>query len=66
MDFETIVKVFGGGIVMTVVSFWLHSRLAGTEGRPGPASMFAFVLGWLSVMTTVITGVFLLVVLLRQ
>ncbi|MGE3272478.1 MAG: hypothetical protein AB7P40_27280 [Chloroflexota bacterium] len=66
MDTQGILTVFVGGIIMIVVSFWLHHKLAGSEGRPGLASMLAFVLGWLSVMTTLITGIFLLVVLLRQ
>jgi hypothetical protein len=65
MDLQTIGAVFVGAVLMTIVSFWLHARLAGTHGRPGPFSMAAFVLGWLSVMTAVLTGVFLLTVALR-
>jgi hypothetical protein len=66
MDTQAIVMLFGGPTIATFVLFWLHNRLAGTVGRPGPASMFAFVLGWLCVMTAVITGMFLLLVLLRS
>ena len=54
--------VFGASVVLTLVSFWLHSRLAGTAGRPGVASMLAFVLGWLSALTALLTGAFLLTV----
>jgi hypothetical protein len=62
MDIQTIGTICGASAALTVISFWLHGRLAGTEGRPGVTSMLAFVLGWLSVMTAVITGTFLLVV----
>jgi hypothetical protein len=65
MDAQTIGMVFGGSTVLTVVLFWLHARLAGTEGRPGAASMLAFVLGWLGTLTALITGLFLLVIALR-
>ena len=65
MDTQTIGTIFGGSAVVTVVSFWLHGRLAGTEGRPGAASMMAFVVGWLSVLTAVLTGTFLLMVAVR-
>jgi hypothetical protein len=62
MDFQTIVGVFVGAVVATVVSFWLHARFAGTGERAGPVSMAAFVLGWLCVITAVLTGTFLLMV----
>jgi hypothetical protein len=65
MDLQTIGAVFIGAVLVTIVSFWLHARLAGTQGRPGPFSMAAFVLGWLSVLTALLTGAFLLVVALR-
>ena len=65
MDRQTIGMVFGASIVMTVVSFWLHGRLAGTAGRPGAASMLAFVLGWLGALTALLTGAFLLTVAMR-
>jgi hypothetical protein len=65
MDTQTIGTIFGASAAATVVSFWLHGRLAGAEGRPGPASMIAFVLGWLSVLTALLTGVFLLMVAVR-
>ena len=66
MDFQTIVEVFVGAVVLTVVSFWLHARFAGTGERAGPFSMAAFVLGWLSVITAVLTGTFLLVVVVTR
>ena len=65
MDTQTIGTIFGASAVVTVVSFWLHGHLAGSEGRPGAASMIAFVLGWLSVLTALLTGTFLLVVTVR-
>jgi hypothetical protein len=66
MDRQTIGMVFGASVVLTVVSFWLHGRLAGTAARPGVASMLAFVLGWLSALTALLTGVFLLMVALTR
>jgi hypothetical protein len=65
MDLQTITTVFVGAVILTIVSFWLHARLAGTHGRPGPVSMAAFVLGWLGVLTAVCTGGFLLLVAVR-
>jgi hypothetical protein len=65
MDAQTIGMVFGGATVCTFAAFWLHGRLAGTSGRPGAASMFAFVLGWLGALTALLTGLFLLVLALR-
>ncbi|MCC6178855.1 MAG: hypothetical protein IT305_26405 [Chloroflexi bacterium] len=65
MDSQMIGMVFGGSVICTVAAFWLHARLAGTVGRPGLASMFAFVLGWLSALTALLTGLFLLVLALR-
>jgi len=62
MDPETLGMVFGGSGVLTVVAFWLHRRLAGTGERVGPASMAGFVLGWLSALTALLTGAFLLLV----
>ena len=62
MDLQTIATIFFGSLVFTVASFWLHGRLAGTAGRPGPASMAAFVVGWLSILTALCTGGFLLMV----
>jgi hypothetical protein len=62
MNLQTIVAVFAGAMVATIVSFWLHARLAGTGERVGPVSMAAFVLGWLCVITAVVTGMFLLMV----
>ena len=66
MDLQTIGMVCGVSVVLTVVSFWLHGRLAGTVGRPGPAAMLAFVLGWLSALTAILTGLFLLMVAVSQ
>ena len=66
MDLQTIGMVFGAPAVLAVVSFWLHGRLAGTAGRPGAASMLAFVLGWLSALTAILTGVLLLMVAMSQ
>ena len=34
----------------------------GPWDEPGPAAMLAFVLGWLSALTAILTGVFLLMV----
>ncbi len=65
MDIQTIAAIFGASAVLTALSFWLHGRLAGPEGRPGAASMGAFVLGWLSVLAALITGAFLLIVAVR-
>ena len=62
MDVWTIATVFGASAALTIVAFWLHSRLAGGAGRPGLASMLAFVLGWLSALTALVTGAFLLMV----
>jgi hypothetical protein len=65
MDIQTIATLFGVSVALTVMSFWLHGRLAGTEGRPGASSMAAFVLGWLSALTALLTGLFLLMVAVR-
>lgn len=62
MDTQAIATVFGGSAILTVVAFWLHRRLAGAGERPGGASMAAFVLGWLSALTALLTGAFLLTV----
>jgi hypothetical protein len=66
MDLQTIGIVFIGSVGLTVLSFWLHARLAGAAGRPGPASMAAFVLGWLCALTALLTGGFLLMVALSR
>ena len=62
MDTQAIGAVFGGSAVLAIVAFWLHRRLAGSAGRPGGASMAAFVLAWLGAMTALLTGAFLLMV----
>jgi hypothetical protein len=66
MDLPTIRLVFLASFILTILSFWLHRRLAGTEGRPGPVSMALFVLGWLAVLTAICTGAFLLLVAVRR
>ena len=65
MDLQTIAAVFGASAALTVLSFWLHGRLAGNTGRPGAMSMAAFVVGWLMVLTALCTGAFLLMVAVR-
>jgi hypothetical protein len=62
MDIQAIGTIFGASAALTVVGFWLDGLLAGTKGRPGAASMVAFVLGWLSGLTALLTGLFLLMV----
>src|SRR5262249_18351627 len=66
MDFQAIVGVFVGAVLATFGCFWLHTRFAGTGEHVGPFSMAAFVLGWLCVITAVVTGMFLLVVVVSR
>ncbi len=66
MDTEMIATVFGASTVLTLVAFWLHGRFAGSEGRPGSASMLAFVVGWLGALTAILTGGFLLLVTVNR
>jgi hypothetical protein len=66
MDTQTIATVFGGSVIVTIAAFWLHRQLAGSAGRPGAASMAAFVLGWLAVLTALLTGAFLLLVVVSR
>jgi hypothetical protein len=66
MDTQMIGTVCGASAGLTIVAFWLHGRLAGAEGRPGLASMLAFVLGWLGALTALLTGAFLLLVVLSR
>ncbi len=63
MDTLTIAAVFAGSVVLAIAAVWLHQRLAGDTGRPGAASMVAFVVGWLAVLTALFTGLFLVTVL---
>ena len=49
-----------GAWCVALAAFVAHGRLAGPGERPGCASMLAFVLGWLAVLTGLITAVFLL------
>lgn len=63
MDGQTIGAVFVMSVMLTIVAFGLHGRLAGGGERPGPVSMAAFVLGWLSALTALTTGAFLMLVL---
>jgi hypothetical protein len=60
MDTQAIGTIFGTSAVLTILAFWLHRRFAGSAGRPGGASMAAFVLGWLTALTALLTGSFLL------
>jgi len=60
LDTQMIMTVFGSSATLTLISFWLHARLAGTGERVGPLSMAAFVFGWLCALTAFLTGVFLL------
>jgi hypothetical protein len=46
--------------VVAIIAFVAHRRLAGLTERPGCISMIAFVVGWLAVLTALITGLFLL------
>jgi hypothetical protein len=60
MDTWTIVSLCVAACVTAVAAFVAHGRLAGTGERAGCSSMVAFVIGWLAVLTALITGVFLL------
>ena len=60
MDTRTITGLFFAASVLAVAAFAAHRRLAGTGERAGCLSMLAFVVGWLAVVTAVMTGVFLL------
>jgi hypothetical protein len=55
-----ILAVCVASCVVAIVAFVAHRRLAGTAERAGLASMLAYVLGWLAVLTAIITGGFLL------
>ena len=60
MDSLAIGGVFVGSAVLAALSFLAHGRWAGTGERAGCLSMLAFVLGWLCVLTALLTGAFLL------
>ena len=45
---------------LAVAAFIAHGRLAGPGERAGCISMGAFVIGWLAVLTALVTGFFLL------
>jgi hypothetical protein len=60
MDTTAIVGTFIGSVVVAVLAFTAHRRLAGTGERPGCISMIAFVIGWLAALTALLTGFFLL------
>ena len=49
---------------VAIAAFVAHRRLAGTAERAGLLSMLAYVLGVLAVLTALITGGFLLSVIL--
>ncbi len=66
MDTQSIGIVFGSSTVLTLISFWLHTRLAGTGERVGPVSMAAFVSAWLCALTAVLTGAFLLMIVVTR
>ncbi len=60
MDTTAIVSTCIGSLVVAVVAFVAHRRLAGSGERPGCISMIAFVIGWLAALTALLTGFFLL------
>ena len=66
MSTGAIVLTFLGSIALMVLSLWGHRRLAGDLGRPGCASMGAFVLSWVFGIAAALTGVFLLLVLVGR
>ena len=57
---QAIVVLCLGAWCVALGAFVAHGRLAGPGERPGCLSMLAFVLGWLAVLTGLITTVFLL------
>jgi hypothetical protein len=60
MQTGVIAVVFGGACLLTVLFFVSYRRLLGERERGGCLAMGAFVLGWLSLLTALITGGFLL------
>jgi hypothetical protein len=60
MDTRAIASLCGAACVIAGVAFVAHRRLAGTGERAGCTSMLAYVIGWLAVLTALITGGFLL------
>jgi hypothetical protein len=60
MDTSGILAVCIGALVLAVASFWAHRAWAGSGEHAGCISMIAFVFGWLCVLTTALTGGFLL------
>lgn len=59
-----ILWLFGISFALALGAFRLHGYLAGPDGRPGAASMAAYVFGWLCMLTALIAGIFLLTVLI--
>jgi hypothetical protein len=59
MDTWTISCVCVTACAVTISAFIAHRRLAGTGERAGCMSMVAFVIGWVAVLTALITGLFL-------
>jgi hypothetical protein len=62
MQAEAIVAVCLGSVVVAVLAFKAHARLARGHERAGLLSMLAYVLGVIAVLTALITGGFLLTV----
>ncbi len=63
VDTATIATIFAASAASSATAFWAHGRLAGESGRPGAASMAAFVVGWLAMLTALLTGIFLITLL---
>jgi hypothetical protein len=61
MDTLAIASTCAGACLLALVAFVAHRRLAGSGDRPGCVSMGAFVVGWLAVLTALVTGLFLAV-----
>jgi hypothetical protein len=60
MQAETILAVCLGSVVVAVLAFLAHRRLARGRERAGLLSMLAYVVGVVAVLTALITGGFLL------
>ncbi len=59
VDTTAILSTCLASSLLTLVAFAAHGRLAGSGERPGCLSMIAFVMGWLALLTAILTGVFL-------
>ncbi len=60
MQAVAILAVCLGSVVVAVLGFIAHSRLARGHERAGLLSMLAYVVGVIAVLTALITGGFLL------